>query len=163
MPGERHRVNQRPAVVHSDVIEEAHLTGPHVDLDHRHVTHVSHDRTEDAKVGAVVRRQRRERMIVGGGSLLRYLNLHPPCTEILNPRPVVPTLGGVLLFASRTYLCRLSNPAAEDGADDAGKRNHRQHGEKSAQRGGSGAAGNASAATKKGAGVDDAGTLSRSG
>src|SRR5262249_16581025 len=69
MAGERHRVHECAAVVHRNVIEEANLAGPQVDLNDRHMTHVSHDRIEDAEVGAVVRRQRRERMIVGVGGI----------------------------------------------------------------------------------------------
>src|SRR6516162_1446524 len=53
MAGERHRVHECSAVVHRNVIEEANLAGPQVDLNDRHMTHVSHDRIEDAEVGAV--------------------------------------------------------------------------------------------------------------
>src|SRR6202795_4302793 len=63
--------------------------------------------------------------------------------------------------SSGRILPRLWNPAAKGGADNAGERNHRQHADEPPQREGDGAAGNAAAAAKKGAGVDNAGTLSR--
>ena len=59
-------------------------------------------------------------------------------------------IGGV------SRLRRLGNPAAEDGADDAGERNHHQHGDESSQREDRGAAGNAGAAAKERGGIDNA-------
>ena len=60
--------------------------------------------------------------------------------------------------ANGTYigLSRFWNPAAKGGADKARERNHRQHGAEASERESDGATGNADAATKKGAGVDNA-------
>src|SRR5262245_10979114 len=58
-------------------------------------------------------------------------------------------------------LWRLRDAAGEDGADSAGERNHRQHGDETARRESDRAEGNAGAAAKKGGGVDDARTLPR--
>src|SRR5215468_10189921 len=58
-------------------------------------------------------------------------------------------------------LWRLRNAAGEDGADNAGERNHRQHGDETARRESDRAKGNTGAAAKKGGGVDDARTLPR--
>src|SRR5262249_54434989 len=58
-------------------------------------------------------------------------------------------------------LWRLLDPAGEDGADNAGECNHRQHGDETARRESDRAQRNASAAAKKGGGVDDARTLPR--
>src|SRR5262249_55993785 len=59
------------------------------------------------------------------------------------------------------WLWRLRDAAGEDGADNAGERNHRQHGDETARRESDRAQRNASAAAKKGGGVDDARTLPR--
>src|SRR5215472_6570312 len=52
VPGERHRVDDRTAVVDRDVLQERYLAGLDIDLDDRDMTHVAHDRVEHTKVGA---------------------------------------------------------------------------------------------------------------
>jgi hypothetical protein len=53
-------------------------------------------------------------------------------------------------------LSRLWNAAAEGGPDNTGERNHSQYGAEPPERGRDGAASNADAAAKKGAGIDNA-------
>ena len=44
-----HRIDERAAVVHGDIGEKPDLAGLDVDLDHRQMAHVSHDRIEDPR------------------------------------------------------------------------------------------------------------------
>ena len=64
MAVDRHRVDHGAAIVHGDIVQEAHLPGLGIHLDHRHVAHVAHDRIENAEI-AVALGQRRQRMVVG--------------------------------------------------------------------------------------------------
>ena len=70
-----------------------------------------------------------------GHSLLRAdeaIEKNPP-GELFRFIPS-PDRRGKEALSQKRRLCRRWNPAAEGGADNAGERNHRQHGEKSSQR-----------------------------
>ena len=62
---ERPRVDDRAGVVHGGVAQELELPGLGIDLDHGDVPGVADERVEDAEVGAIVARQRRQRVVVG--------------------------------------------------------------------------------------------------
>ena len=64
-------------------------------------------------------------------------------------------------WSSDGLLSRLWNRATKDGTNNAGKRNHRQHGDKPPERECNCSPGNADAAAEKSAGIDNAGALSR--
>src|ERR1700730_6625294 len=58
MAGERHRIDHRSAIMDRDVVEETQLSGPWVNFHDRHVTHVPHDRIEDAEIRTIIGGQR---------------------------------------------------------------------------------------------------------
>ena len=86
--GERHRVDHGAAVVDRHVVQEIDLAGLGIHLHHRDVTHVAHDRIEDAEVGAVLRRHGRDRMVVDVGRV-------DAAGEVVVLRQVQPEVVGV--------------------------------------------------------------------
>jgi hypothetical protein len=65
LPVERLRVDDRARVMDGGVVEERELARLHVDLDDADVPGMTDEGVEDPEIRAVVRRHRRERVVVG--------------------------------------------------------------------------------------------------
>jgi hypothetical protein len=96
---------------------------------------------------------RRQRSSWNRHNRRRFAELASALTAISHRRTYHPRQRGAQQCG---LLSCLRNPAAKGGADNAGKRNDRQHGVEPPERERDGAACNAETAAKKGSGVDNA-------